>query len=152
MESPWGEGTAEVTKCSEGNAFTPSHKQNMASHLSPLTFEWGVTVGRSSSSWAFIKSHHLSPPSLSPPCPASVISAWTAARSLPTSPCPAQQTEGLIQTSAGFTALPRTLQWFPSTSSQSASPLCALEAWLGLSSPALPCLPLFRPCSHLSSH
>lgn len=47
-ESPWGEGTAEIVKYSEGNTFIPSQKQNMASRFSPLPFAWGVTPnGRS---------------------------------------------------------------------------------------------------------
>lgn len=124
-----------------GSAFIPSHKQNMASHPSPLTFEWGAAVGRRSCSWVLIKSNHLSPPSLSLPCPSTVVPAGTAARSLPTGPCPAQQTEGLIPTVAPQPCL-----------ECSSGVHRALKAWLGLSPPAPPRPPLSCPCSLLSSH
>lgn len=90
----------------EGNTIIPSQKQNMAS--SPLTPHMRVRCyyGQKQRSGALIKSDHLAPPSQSPTCPSTVISAWTMALARTVD-------RGNCSNLSCVTALPETLQWFP---------------------------------------
>lgn len=64
---PWGEGTAETVKSSEGNTFVASRKQNMESHLSPLMFMWAEEAAHGSSGNLTPSLHSHSPCAVHPP-------------------------------------------------------------------------------------